>query len=732
MRRALLVGALTAALPWMASSLRAQTAMGTAFTYQGRLANGGSPVSGPVDLKFSLFDVPTGGNALASTTVPAVQVTSGLFTVSLDFGSSPFSTGQARWLEVQVSPPGGPVLSPRQELTPSPYSLFSSYTDPAHLTNLNAANITSGTVPSAALGGGYSNAMTLSSPGNVFVGDGSGLTNLNAQAKYVRTVVVGPVGVGTPTANGTALLAALAGITTATATEHWLLKIEPGLYDVGTSSLVMKPFVDVEGSGELDTRIRGSGHPGNNMGTVQAVTSSELRFVTVENTGGDAYAKALYISNASPRITHVTAIASGGTTESQGVHTEFASSPIITDVIAFASATGGAISNAVIDAASTSQIFHVQATGNGGSFARGFNICCGAAPTVRDSVGTGLGATVENHGMAVYGSSPNIERVTGNATGGAVNNLGILINGAASPVVRDVVGHAVGATSINWGVLANGGAQPNASGVAADASGGTVARGLEYDSLGAGASLSHVRAGGSNGSSESTGLKIINCGPRVADVDAFANGSGSNVIALYLRDSGSEVSRVTASAGGTSSGSTFGVRTRSASEAPTLTHVTATATTGGSGSAFGLSTNNGLVIVDDAFLSAASPFQAVAVFTVGGAALTNVTGTSSGAGGNTAGFIQDPTVVRLANVKLQVTSSGGFADAVQVVGTAGTVTVDRSTLTGATRSVSVSNASTVHVAESQLEGPATNTGGGTLTCLRAYDATYTNLTTACQ
>src|SRR5262249_13289585 len=152
-------------------------------------------------------------------TVPAVQVTNGLFTVKLEFGPLPWPAGAQRWLEIQVSPPGGPILTPRQELTPSPYSQFSSYTDPAHLTSLNAGNIPSGTVPSAAISGTYSNATTFSSPGNVFVGDGSGLTNLNAQAKYARTVVVSPVGDGSSaTANGTALMTALAGITTATAT----------------------------------------------------------------------------------------------------------------------------------------------------------------------------------------------------------------------------------------------------------------------------------------------------------------------------------------------------------------------------------------------------------------------------------------------------------------------------------------------------------------------------------
>jgi len=46
------------------------------------------------------------------------------------------------------------------------------------LTALNASNLASGTVPSARISGTYSNAVTFNNSGNVFVGDGSGLTNL--------------------------------------------------------------------------------------------------------------------------------------------------------------------------------------------------------------------------------------------------------------------------------------------------------------------------------------------------------------------------------------------------------------------------------------------------------------------------------------------------------------------------------------------------------------------------
>ena len=74
--------------------------LGTAFTYQGRLVENGSPATGPYDLEIKLFDAPAGGTQIFTTlTYEDVAVGNGLFTVSLDFGPSTFA-GSARWLEI--------------------------------------------------------------------------------------------------------------------------------------------------------------------------------------------------------------------------------------------------------------------------------------------------------------------------------------------------------------------------------------------------------------------------------------------------------------------------------------------------------------------------------------------------------------------------------------------------------------------------------------------------------
>jgi len=106
--------------------LCAAAPVGTAFTYQGRLKDRGSATNGDYDFRFSLYDALTDGHQVGSTiSVDRVSVTNGLFAVQLDFGNN--FRGSALWLEIEVAPSGSGsyvVLSPRQELTPTPYALY--------------------------------------------------------------------------------------------------------------------------------------------------------------------------------------------------------------------------------------------------------------------------------------------------------------------------------------------------------------------------------------------------------------------------------------------------------------------------------------------------------------------------------------------------------------------------------------------------------------------------------
>lgn len=118
---ALLAGLFTAAiLPLLTF------AQGTAFTYQGRLDNAGSPAHGSYDLRFTLYSTSEGTGAIQSQTNAATGITNGLFTATLDFGAGVF-TGADRWLEIAVRTNGAgtfDVLVPRQPLTPAPYAIY--------------------------------------------------------------------------------------------------------------------------------------------------------------------------------------------------------------------------------------------------------------------------------------------------------------------------------------------------------------------------------------------------------------------------------------------------------------------------------------------------------------------------------------------------------------------------------------------------------------------------------
>jgi hypothetical protein len=102
--------------------------LSTTFTYQGQLKQSSAPLDAAADLEFRLFDAPSGGTQVGNTAlVNNVNVVDGLFTASVDCGSSPFN-GNQRWLQVAVRSPAGSgiftTLSPRQPMTAVPYALY--------------------------------------------------------------------------------------------------------------------------------------------------------------------------------------------------------------------------------------------------------------------------------------------------------------------------------------------------------------------------------------------------------------------------------------------------------------------------------------------------------------------------------------------------------------------------------------------------------------------------------
>jgi hypothetical protein len=173
-------------------------AQGTAFTYQGRLSDGGLPANGSYDIKFTVENAFTGGGAVAGpVTNSATAVSNGLFIVTLDFGSGVF-TGASRWLEIAARSNGigsFVVLAPRQAVLPAPYAIFA-----------NTASNLSGSLPAAQLSGPVLNSQLANNSLTVAAGtglSGGGLVALGGSATLNNAGVLSVTGNADITASPT-------------------------------------------------------------------------------------------------------------------------------------------------------------------------------------------------------------------------------------------------------------------------------------------------------------------------------------------------------------------------------------------------------------------------------------------------------------------------------------------------------------------------------------------------
>jgi hypothetical protein len=193
--------------------------------YQGHLADsGGNPITGDLSITFRLYDVVSGGSALWSEVQPAVQVDGGNMAVELGKATPlpPGIWGKQLYLGIQIS--GDTEMLPRPPLTASPYALRASRT-------------------------------------------------------MKNTVVVSAE--GTPAENGAALIAAVAGISGASASQPVAVEIDAGTYDLGSARLDIPSYVSLVGRGQ-DVSLITSANP---VGTVLFASNTQARRFTARSTG---------------------------------------------------------------------------------------------------------------------------------------------------------------------------------------------------------------------------------------------------------------------------------------------------------------------------------------------------------------------------------------------------------------------------------------------------------------
>lgn len=188
--RTSIIGIVLAALTLLGAHALAQP---TAMTYQGELRDENGPCNGPYDFRFVLIDAPVGGTPVTGVRcAEGVPVQDGRFVVELDFGGLDYVN---YWMEIQVRPATGlgcpnglglTTLSPRQKLTPAPMAITSRFSlDSQSLGGLGPNFFRQytnmfGSLPSSSFTGTYTQPVTLNNSTNLFAGNGSGLTALNA------------------------------------------------------------------------------------------------------------------------------------------------------------------------------------------------------------------------------------------------------------------------------------------------------------------------------------------------------------------------------------------------------------------------------------------------------------------------------------------------------------------------------------------------------------------------
>jgi hypothetical protein len=217
---------------------------------------------------------------------------------------------------------------------------------------------------------------------------------------YTHTFIVNSS--GSPTQNGADLLDAMTLIANSnpSASNPYLLKLEPGQYDLDNQALTLLPYVDLEGSGEnitvISSTIGNSSYPPT-TGTLVAASNTETRFLTILNSDSASNHVAVYTHyTANVNFIHLTSIASGSN-----------SSSIFND--------GGAIT--VRDSKITS-----SASGNGDSI--GLNNYGGTVTVLNSNISTSTAGSGTGGGISSYRGTATVQSSNISASGSA-HNYGI-------------------------------------------------------------------------------------------------------------------------------------------------------------------------------------------------------------------------------------------------------------------------------------------------------------------
>ncbi len=313
-----------------------------------------------------------------------------------------------------------------------------------------------------------------------FIGDGLGLTNV--QKKYGNVAVVAQKG-----GDYTDPVVAMAGISswcgTPSSANPCLMKIMPGAYDIGSNTLEMQQYVDVEGSGENITSVLSSISsaslpPAN--GVINGASNAELRFISVSNfTGTGAYIVGILSNNTlnfmmtnvkvsvgslsagtyaygvynyrSNMSTMMNVSANATASNCYGIYNDHTTSSTMTNVSAIA--FGGAYGYGVYDDHSnTSSMTNVSANASVSGNSYGIYNDHSISSTMSNVTTYAAGAT-NSYGVYNSSSSPTMTNVTSTTSDAAANGFPYsdaangygVYNSSSSPTMTNVTATATAA-----------------------------------------------------------------------------------------------------------------------------------------------------------------------------------------------------------------------------------------------------------------------------------------------
>ena len=130
-------------------------------------------------------------------------------------------------------------------------------------------------------------------------------------AEMVNTMQVSPV-VGSDTDSGTMLLDTIESLAKA-GSRYTHIRIEPGVYDLGSRSIVLSEWMTLEGAGRKATLLKSSVN-GASTGVVVTADNTEVKDIAIENSG-PGVTTGIYVGGGGPMIERVTVVCQGpGTT----------------------------------------------------------------------------------------------------------------------------------------------------------------------------------------------------------------------------------------------------------------------------------------------------------------------------------------------------------------------------------------------------------------------------------